>query len=271
MFCSKCGTKLPNEVAFCTNCGSSITKNEIKTESDVTVSETSLPKTLLKPNDNRAKNTITWIYIVLALEIVALISSLFQYSMLQVIASGNYVSEEATNANDIREGIIAFAYLIAWIVSAIVFIKWFRQAYFNLHKKVSNLSYTEGWAIASWFVPILCLYRPYRIMNDLYVETKKLLMKKGVLNEESITTHSLSLWWTLWIISTFIGNALFRHSLKAETTEQLINNTIGYIISYIIDIPLCLITIKVIKDYSKVEPLLLNIADEENKELVKEA
>lgn len=45
----------------------------------------------LKPNGQRAKNAITLIWIVLALEIVSLISGYFQYDLLQTAAnSGEY-------------------------------------------------------------------------------------------------------------------------------------------------------------------------------------
>jgi MFS-type transporter involved in bile tolerance (Atg22 family) len=60
--------------------------------------------------------------------------------------------------------------------------------------------------------------------------------------------------WTIYI---------FRYSTKAESIDELITSTVAGIISNIVAVPLALITIKVIKDYSEVEPLLNKIRQDE--------
>jgi hypothetical protein len=219
----------------------------------------------LKPNGQRAKNAITLIWIVLAFEIVALISGYLQYDLLQTVANGGEILTETATANDNREQIIAILYMIAFIVSAITFIQWFRRAYYNLHLKVNHLSHTEGWAAGSWFVPVVNLYRPYQIMKEMYQETMELLTKKGIGFNHTFSTNALGWWWTLWIISKIIGQFIFRYSLKAESIDELTVSTFASMIINIIGIPLALITVKVIKDYLDVEPLLSEIQDEEVK------
>jgi hypothetical protein len=217
----------------------------------------------LKPNEKRAKTAIMLIWIVLAIEIISLISSYFQFNLLQSAANGQTISMETAAANDVRERIIGLIYIIAYIISAITFIKWFRRAYFNLHQKVYHLSESEGWAAGCWFIPILYLYKPYQLMKELYVETEMLLTRKGLSHIETITTKFLGWWWALWIINNIIGQIIFRASLKAETITELTDLTIANIISDIIVIPLALITVKVIKDYSNVEPMLIDLRDED--------
>jgi len=218
----------------------------------------------LRPNQQRAKIAITLIWIVLALEIVSLISGYFQYDLLQTVANGVEISMETATANDTREQFIGIIYMIAYIISGITFIQWFRRAYYNLHQEVTYLSHTEGWAAGSWFVPIINLFRPYQIMKELYQETKELLVKKEItLKTTFLPTSSLGWWWTLWIINGIISQFVFRYSLKAESIDELIMSTVAGIISNIVGIPLALITVKVIKDYSNVEPLLSEIRDTE--------
>jgi hypothetical protein len=218
---------------------------------------------ILKPNEQRAKNAISLIWIILVLEIVSLISGYFQYELLQTIANGREISIEEANSNDTREQIVAIIYMIAFVISAVTFILWFRRAYSNLHLKVNHLSQTEGWAAGSWFVPIINLYRPYQIMKELYEETKILITKEGLTVSENFSTNSLGFWWALWIASNIIGQFVFRYSMNAETIDELTTSTIASMVSNIVGIPLALITVKVIKDYSKVEPLLNEIKDEE--------
>ncbi|GHU97488.1 hypothetical protein FACS1894156_9000 [Bacteroidia bacterium] len=218
----------------------------------------------LRPNEQRAKNAILLIWLVLELEIVNLIASYMQYDLLQTIANGGYISDAAAKANGTREQICGIACFIAYPISAITFIMWFRRAYFNLHQKVSGLAYSEGWAAGSWFVPIVSLYRPYQIMKEIYIETKRLLMRKGLSEKNDYSTSYLGLWWTLWIISAIVGQSIFRFAFKsADTIDNLITTTVAQMILSILEVPLALVTVKVIKDYSKTEPLLAEISDDE--------
>ncbi len=218
----------------------------------------------LKPNEQRAKNAISLIWIVLALEIVSLISGYLQYDLLQTAANGGVISMETADANDSRERIIAIIYLIAFIISAITFIQWFRRAYFNLHIKVNGLLQPEGWAAGSWFVPVISLYRPYQIMKELYEETAEFLTKKGFSFNSNLSTRFLGWWWALWITNNVIGQFVFRYSMRAESIDELTVSTVAGMIGDIVGIPLALITIKVIKNYSSVEPFLIEIKNEES-------
>lgn len=217
----------------------------------------------LKPNGKRAKNAIAFIWIVFALNIVSLISGYFQYDLLQTVANGGEISMETATANDTRQHVIGIIFLIVYIISVVTFIQWFRRAYFNLHLKVTNLSQPEGWAAGSWFVPIICLYLPYQIMKEIYQETKELLDQKGIDCKQCLSTSALGWWWALWSIKNLISQRVFHYAFYAESIDDLTTGTVASMIGNIIGLPLALITVKVIRDYSTVEPLLLEIKDEE--------
>jgi hypothetical protein len=216
----------------------------------------------LKPNELRSKNAITLIWIVMSLDIIAFISNYFQYDLLQTVANGGTVTSGEAVFNDIRQQIIGVVYGITYLVSGIVFIQWFRRAYFNLHLRSSHLLYTDGWAAGSWFVPFLNLFRPFQIMKELYVETARIFSKKG-LSEEVSSTKFLGWWWALWLINNTVAQYEFRTSLKAEIAAELSNVTIAGMIGNLISIPLAIITVKVVKDYAKMERVLHSISDEE--------
>ncbi len=217
----------------------------------------------LRPNGQRAKIAITLIWIVLAMDIISIISDCFQFYLLQTVSNGGEITTENATANDLRVRIIAIVYLVIFIISAITFIQWFRRAYFNLHIKAEYLNHSEGWAAGCWFTPIVNLYRPYYIMKELYEKTIELLTKNG-LNFNNISTRLLGWWWALWIINNIISQVEFRYLKNSTTVDDYINSTILSIIGQAIGIPLALLAIKVIKDYSKLEPLLdeLNIETE---------
>lgn len=222
----------------------------------------------LKPNGQRAKIAIMLLWTVLTIEIISLLSDYLQYDLLQTVANGGQISSETATDNDLRQRIIAIIYLAVFIISGITFIRWFRRAYYNLHLKAESLSFTEGWAAGCWFVPIISLYRPNQIMKELYQETQRLLSKKNENYAQNLTTHSIGWWWALWIISSLLGQFIFRYSMKAETNEELTVSTVASIIASIIGIPLAIITVKVIKDYSEIEPLLYELKDGEEEKIL---
>ncbi|TDE53655.1 DUF4328 domain-containing protein [Flavobacterium sp. GT3P67] len=222
----------------------------------------------LRPNGQRAKIAIMLIWIVLTVEIISILSDYLQYDLLQTVANGGQISTETATENDLRQKIIAMIYLAVFIISGITFIQWFRRAYYNLHLKAESLSFTEGWAAGCWFVPIICLYRPNQIMKELYQETQNLLSKKNENYAQNLTSHSIGWWWALWIISSLLGQFIFRYSSKAETIDELTVSTVASLIASIIGIPLAIITVKVIKDYSEIEPLLYKLNDEEEEEKI---
>ena len=217
----------------------------------------------LKPNQQRAKQAIVLIWIMLVIELISLLSSYLQFDLLQLVKEGGEVSEQTAAANDSREQIIAWVYLAAYIISAITFIRWFRRAYYNLHLKTNYLSHTEGWAAGAWFIPIFHYYKPYQIMKELYQETKGILNNKGLLTYSLPSTRFLGLWWTLWIISSLLGQIVFRLSMNAHSIDDFTITTSLSIIGNIIGIPLALITIKLINDYSRLEQQLFELKDEE--------
>jgi uncharacterized membrane protein len=223
------------------------------------VSEKNKPRNSqeLKPNAQRAQVAMTLISIVLGLEVVSLVSSGMQYSLLQTISEGRPVSDATAEANDLREQIIAIVYMIVYIISGITFLRWFRRAYYNLHQKVTKLSNTDGWAVAAWFIPIVNLYMPYQIMKELYVKTKNYFFSLGFDTYVSLHLRLLVFWWTLWIGNNIFGQIIYRMSKDAASLTQLANITILSIIGSVIGVVLAIVTIRVIKNYADAECKLL--------------
>ena len=218
----------------------------------------------LRDNEQRAKTAILLIWIVLGVEILSLGSSVAQYFLLHNVRQGVEYSEFVLSANDLREGLIGFLFLVVYIVSAVTFIRWFRRAYYNFHTRVTHLSWKEGWAAGAWFVPILSLFLPYQIMKDMYQGTRHVLSERGLVRDPALLpTGMLGTWWALWVISGILSNIIFRLSLWAESVDELLVSTIGNIVVEVLGIPLAIVTVKVIRDYARVEPALARVVREE--------
>jgi hypothetical protein len=216
----------------------------------------------LRPNKKRANTAIIFIWIIFGIEILSLFSSFLQYMLLNDASTGKFISEESANLNDLREKIIGFTHVIIFIISGIIFIRWFRRAYYNLHLVVDKLNHSEGWAAGFWFIPIANMYRPFQIMKELFGETINYLRKNNI--ESNIPSlKPINWWWSLWIINEILGRIIFQYSRRAETIDELIFSTKLDMVGCLIGLPLCIITVSVIKNYSLLEDKLIKI-DREN-------
>ncbi|MET0760679.1 MAG: DUF4328 domain-containing protein [Flavobacterium sp.] len=202
----------------------------------------------IRPNIKRAKIAQLFVWIVMGLDIISIFSSYLQYNLLKSLQNNEEVTEQMLNSNDAREQIIAILYLVVFIISAITFIQWFRRAYYNLNIR-TNCNHSDGWAAGSWFVPIISLFRPYQIMKEMWDKTTGMIQSKSLKKEEN-STIIFGLWWTLWIVSNYLGQYVLKSTFKAETVENFLNSTIGDMTLSIIGIPLAILTVMIIKSYS---------------------
>jgi predicted permease len=73
----------------------------------------------------------------------------------------------------------------------------------------------------------------------------------------------ISIWWAFWILSSIFGQIILRITLKSNTVDDYIFTTICSMIQNIVNIPLALLAIQVIKNYAKLEPHLFELKEEE--------
>ena len=216
----------------------------------------------IRPNLKRAKIAQLFIWLVMILDILSIISSYLQYNILKSIQNDEYVSDQALNANDTREQIVAILYSIIFITSAVTFIQWFRRAYYNLNIRTKT-NHTDGWAAGSWFVPIMSLYRPYQIMKEMWDKTTRLIKTQDS-NYSDSTTTVIGIWWTLWIVSNYVGNYVLKSIFKEQTIETLMSSTIADMIMSILGIPLAIVTVTIIKNYSSKEEKISSLEKQES-------
>ena len=98
-----------------------------------------------------------------------------------------------------------FSLLVGYLViGPLTFIPWFHRAYSNLPRLgFRELRYAPGWAIGSWFVPILNLWRPKQIANDIYRGSDPAQAPGSNFWKEPITPL-LGWWWGLFIGGRFV-------------------------------------------------------------------
>ena len=93
-------------------------------------------------------------------------------------------------------------------------------------------------------------------MKELYVETENYLVKNKENYTKSLNLNLVTIWWFSWVIITIFDRITFKLNSSAKTIEEISDATLFSIISEFVTLPVCIMAIKVIKDYSKVETIL---------------
>lgn len=133
--------------------------------------------------------------------LVGIGSSLLQVELLQRGQTVGYSMEEA-NANDARQRAIALIQLALLVPTATVFCMWMYRSHKNLPALgAKRLQYSPGWAAGSWFIPILNLFRPYQIMQEIWGGSDPRWLNHAA----SAGSSMVGCWWALWIIGGFVS------------------------------------------------------------------
>lgn len=149
--------------------------------------------------------------------VISICSGILEYNLLHNL-------EEATESeidwNDIRQVIIALFQILIYIPTFILFFIWLYRYSCNTHSLIKKpLTYTPGWTVGYFFIPIVNLFRPCQAINELCKE-----------NNKGKSSDIVGWWWATWVVSTILGKASLKLSIKAETLSQFqIANVISII------------------------------------------
>jgi hypothetical protein len=165
--------------------------------------------------------TATLIFLILSCGIFDLINAWSNYEQLllfQDLNNGLTVDDSVLERNEEREEIISICIFAIFIVTGIVFAKWTHQAVVNSRGFGSkSMKYTPGWAAAYYFIPIINIYKPYKVMMEVW----KVSMNPNNWQNQG-GTLLISFWWYSWIIVGYVGIAVSKQFFKSETLEAYI-------------------------------------------------
>ncbi|MDQ3985682.1 MAG: DUF4328 domain-containing protein [Actinomycetota bacterium] len=118
-----------------------------------------------------------------------------------------------------------------------MFIIWTHRAYQNVRALgITDIRFGTGWAIGGWFVPILWLWRPKQIINDIWRGSDPDLGGGWRLRWADIRPPVVvTLWWLAGLLSTFV-------SLFAPTTPTTIDQAQSLTTTFLISDAVTILT-----------------------------
>lgn len=150
-------------------------------------------------------------------------------SVLGDVSDESFATSEKLEDSDLRLGIVYLVQLAVFVTTVVTFIVW-------LHRVCSNLKplgayqvrFGAGWAIGSWFVPILNLFRPKQIVNDAWRASDPGLPVWMHQREwETAPVPAIfHVWWAAFLIEGFLERAATRTydnaTVDAERTATIL-------------------------------------------------
>ncbi len=193
------------------------------------------------------------LYAQVLVAVISIVSGYLEYQLLSDYQNGVYTSQELAvadgEASDQRQGLIGIVYMVVFIVSGFLILRWIHRANYNARQLgAESMAFTPGWSIGYYFIPILTLWKPYQAMKEIWKASKN-PSDWG----SSSTSSILPIWWTLWLISGFLGQAILRLSMRAEELPELLNLNLITQVSNVLDIPLALVTLAIVNGIYKMQ------------------
>jgi Domain of unknown function (DUF4328) len=201
-----------------------------------------------KPLDTRSKWTIALLAIVVAVDAFGVFSDIREIQLMNRVIDGDFPSFDELDASDNRQGIAGVLELVTFIAVVIVFLTWFSRAYKNLGSLgASGFRFTPGWAVGAWFVPILNLWRPKQIANDIWrASDPAAAPAQGSVWREQAISPLLTIWWIFWIVSGYLGNLTARLAFEGDEASDVRDADYADVVGLVLDAVAAVLAIVVV-------------------------
>ena len=137
--------------------------------------------------------------------LISIAGAVVDISLLQVLSKAPSLRTIPAGVNDSQILALVIRFLLSGVVllTAVFFLIWIYRAHKNLKVfGATELKYSPGWAVASFFVPFLNIFRPYQVIAEIWKASAK-GARRGVganWKFEHIPAY-FGLWWGLWLLS----------------------------------------------------------------------
>jgi hypothetical protein len=190
---------------------------------------------------------VKWLlYANVVVAVIAIVSNGLEYQLLSDFENGVFTSLDAAiaagDASDARQNFITLTQIILSITLGILILRWIYRANYNVRQLgATQLTFTPGWSIGWYFIPLFSLWKPYQAMKEIWMASA---------NPRSLNVHATSWllpwWWFCFIIYNIITNISSRMAMRAEEINELMVSNLALQVSHIAVIPLSLIMIAIV-------------------------
>ncbi|WP_229844941.1 DUF4328 domain-containing protein [Streptomyces cinnamoneus] len=110
-------------------------------------------------------------------------------------------------------------YSLVLIATAVLWVIWFRRMRLNAEAFAPGTHrFGSGWAVGSWFTPVVNLWFPKQMANDIY-------RASAPAGPQSAPKGLLNAWWTLWLTAggfSIVGSIMFAVAERRLKTRRYV-------------------------------------------------
>jgi hypothetical protein len=139
--------------------------------------------------------------------------------------------------------------IVVYLATIVAFPMWLYRSYENLPSfgvRRNNIKYSSGWAVGSFFIPLVSLVVPYRAVKELWIKS---VPNSAEMFADLSPPGFFPLWWGLWLVSNFANQIYLRLSWREGLTPQ-VDATLG-VITGILDILACVLALMVVREIDR--------------------
>lgn len=190
----------------------------------------------------------------LCLAVVGIATRIVSHGILTDLRDGTYasaaLSATASEAFDRRERFLNVMELFLFAVTSVLALKWIHRANFNARQLgAEGMRFTPGWAVGSYFIPIVNLWKPYQAMKEIWKASSSPSNWQG-----APSGALLGIWWFLWLLSTFANYAVLRFfwAIGERIQDFIAANALAAVMD-VLEIPLTVSFLILVKKIHKMQ------------------
>lgn len=199
------------------------------------------------PLSGRARTAKQALALVIVVDVISILFGGSHYSLLDQAQAGG-VTDVQLQRSDLRIAFVSIAQVLVFIAAAVFFLRWFYRAYSNLEPLgAKSLRSRRRWAIGIWFVPILNLWRPKQLADDIWraSDPGRPVQQGGGWREAKVPAL-LGWWWAFYLLTWGVANYALRMEGDVADLGQEMKATAAYVVADVASIVAALLAIKVV-------------------------
>jgi tetratricopeptide (TPR) repeat protein len=204
-----------------------------------------MPRLAYRSNRRRAQITVIALGVCALISAMIIVHSLTAIELFQRLERGDFTLAEAITLDE-RTRTLALFDVVAYLVTAIIFLFWIHRAYKN-HEQLARhgTEYSPNWAAFGFLIPIVSLVRPYQVVREMWDETQAGAREDPL---RATPSHTIVIvWWLAFLAMNFIARLFSTAANTADTAAELTSAVTIDIVVQVITIVSAVLAIRIVQ------------------------
>ncbi|MGW2489633.1 DUF4328 domain-containing protein [Streptomyces sp. NPDC001606] len=206
------------------------------------------PGAVLRSPVGLGRAAATLLGVVIAADLFAVVADWMEFSVSGELlggATGSAVIHRADRADTVYN-MAGLCQGITLLAAAVVYLCWLWRVRVNAEVFRPDLHrMRRGWTIGGWFCPIVNLWFPRRIVEDVWDASLPLGSRTG--------RAPVTAWWTLWISTMLLGRVAYTVYSRADDPTTLRNAAALMLLSDAVDAAAAALAIVVVVHLTRMQ------------------